>query len=229
MEPQGTQQKIAYLMRGLPSCGKSYTARKLAGTDGVICETDAFFDRIDEDGNLQYDYDEDRLEEAREWAYDKFRRAIDAGQSPVILDRGNSLCEDSAVLARYAADRGYKVVLQEPESEWWQEIRELLKYKRQIRLALDEWAERLYRKSRETHCVALAEIRRSMENFRPEVTIEDILELGLEASKSSDGVAAEAAAAEIETERETETETETETASPFPGSSATAEPVLNQV
>jgi predicted kinase len=225
MEPQGTGQKIAYLMRGLPSCGKSYTARKLAGTDGVICETDAFFDRIDEDGNLQYDYDEDRLEEAREWAYDKFRRAIDAGQSPVILDRGNSLCEDSAVLARYAADRGYKVVLQEPESEWWQEIRELLKYKRQIRLALDEWAKRLYRKSRETHCVALAEIRRSMENFRVEVTIEDILELGLEASESSDGAAtADAAAAGA-----AETESETETASPTPATSATAEAVLDGV
>jgi len=81
------ERKVAYLMRGLPSCGKSYTARKLAGADGVICETDAFFDRIDDDGNLQYDYDEDRLEEARDWAYDKFRRAIDAGQSPVIIKK----------------------------------------------------------------------------------------------------------------------------------------------
>jgi hypothetical protein len=191
MESPNTGRKIAYLMRGLPSCGKSYTARKLAGADGVICETDAFFDRIDDEGNLQYDYDENRLEEARQWAFEKFCRAIDEGRSPVISDRGNALCEDSWQCARYAADRGYEVVLQEPESEWWQEIRELLKYKHLIRLALDEWAQRLYRKSRATHCVALKEIRRSMENWRVDVTIEDILNLGPdEPEGASDGAAA---------------------------------------
>lgn len=192
MEQQSTNgRKIAYLMRGLPSCGKSYTARKLAGADGVVCETDAFFDRIDEDGVLQYDWDEDRLEEARQWAFENFCRAIDAGRSPVISDRGNALCEDSAEYARYAADRGYEVVLQEPDSEWWQEIRTLLMYKHKIGLALDEWAERLYRKSRATHCVALKEIRRSMENWRWDVTIEDILELGSETGESPDGAAAD--------------------------------------
>jgi len=33
--------KTVYLMRGLPSSGKSHTARQLAGQTGIVCETDA--------------------------------------------------------------------------------------------------------------------------------------------------------------------------------------------
>jgi hypothetical protein len=36
-------QRIVYLMRGLPSCGKSHRSKQLAGAQGVICETDQFF------------------------------------------------------------------------------------------------------------------------------------------------------------------------------------------
>ena len=35
--------KIVYLMRGLPACGKSHAARRLAGSDGVVLETDQYF------------------------------------------------------------------------------------------------------------------------------------------------------------------------------------------
>src|SRR5687768_12834933 len=41
--PATMTDKIVYLMRGLPSCGKSTTAKKLAGDTGVICETDEYF------------------------------------------------------------------------------------------------------------------------------------------------------------------------------------------
>ena len=36
-------EQIVYLMRGLPCCGKSHTARKLAGDQGVVLETDEYF------------------------------------------------------------------------------------------------------------------------------------------------------------------------------------------
>ena len=35
--------KVVYLMRGLPACGKSHSARKLAGAEGVVLETHEFF------------------------------------------------------------------------------------------------------------------------------------------------------------------------------------------
>ncbi len=34
---------VVYLMRGLPSCGKSYTARLLMRDGGVVLETDEYF------------------------------------------------------------------------------------------------------------------------------------------------------------------------------------------
>ncbi len=38
-----SSRKIVYLMRGLPSSGKSHMARKLAGDNGLVCETDTYF------------------------------------------------------------------------------------------------------------------------------------------------------------------------------------------
>ena len=35
--------KIVYLVRGLPDCGKSHRAWRLAGTEGVVLETDQYF------------------------------------------------------------------------------------------------------------------------------------------------------------------------------------------
>lgn len=43
------QTGIVYLMRGLPSTGKSHTARRLAGDSGRVCETDEFFRLTDAD------------------------------------------------------------------------------------------------------------------------------------------------------------------------------------
>ena len=36
-------ENVVYLMRGLPTCGKSHTARKLAADQGVVLETDEYF------------------------------------------------------------------------------------------------------------------------------------------------------------------------------------------
>jgi hypothetical protein len=84
-----------------------------------------------------------------------------------------SLC--SSRYAQHAVDHGYEVRLQEPESEWWQEIRVLLKYKKVTREILYEWADRLAAKSRETHRVPVETIRHWMDKWRHDLTIEQIL------------------------------------------------------
>ena len=107
--------KIVYLMRGLPSCGKSHTAKILAGETGVICETDEYFyTQVGEDPT-QFDYQDDLLETARQWNFERFCRAVEEGRSPIVVDRGNSLSLESQQYAHYAADRGYHVELREPE------------------------------------------------------------------------------------------------------------------
>ncbi len=121
--------RVVYLMRGLPGCGKSYTARRLAGSDGIVCETDEYFYTQVGDDPLRYDYSEALLPAARNWNFARFCQAVDADRSPIVVDRGNGLNAETRDFAVYAVEHGYRLELREPESEWWQEIRVLLKYK----------------------------------------------------------------------------------------------------
>ena len=167
--------KTVYLMRGLPSCGKSTTAKRLAGDTGVVCETDEYFYNQVGDDPTQYDYRDELILEARRWNLERFKQAVDAGRSPIIVDRGNGLSAESRRYARYAVDHGYKVELKEPESEWWQEIRVLLKYKHLTKEILHQWADRLAQKSRSTHPVPASVIRRLMGKWKHGLKVQDIL------------------------------------------------------
>lgn len=167
--------KIVYLMRGLPSCGKSYTARQVAGQRGLVCETDEFFHtQIGKDPD-KYNYDNKLRDVSRQWNYERFMKAVDAGVTPIVVDRGNSLSLESQRYARYAVERGYAVKLKEPDSPWWQEIRVLLKYRDYTKAILDAWAERLAAMSRSTHRVPAPTIRRRMEKWKWDLTVEEVL------------------------------------------------------
>jgi len=167
--------KIVFLMRGLPSCGKSYTARKLAGDKGVVFETDEFFHSQVGDDPTQFNYCKALKQQARHWNLQQFMNAVDAGQSPIVVDRGNGCSAEAQTYARYALNHGYKVELKEPISEWWQEIRVLLKYKHLTMPILDQWATRLAQINQSTHRVSAAKIRKRMRQWRHGVTIEDII------------------------------------------------------
>lgn len=167
--------KTVYLMRGLPSCGKSYTARKLAGDTGVVLETDEYFyTQVGSDPD-RYDYDAAMLPKARQWNFERFKKAIDADVSPIIVDRGNGRNRETQQYARYAVEHGYEVQLKEPESPWWQEIRDLLKDKNANRAQLYLWANELSQRSRATHRVPTDTIRHWMEQWKCDLTVEEIL------------------------------------------------------
>ena len=168
--------KNCYLMRGLPSCGKSHTAKQLAGREGVICETDRFFYTQAGDQPVRYAYDIARLDEARRWNFERFSRAVGEGLSPIVVDRGNSLNLESHVYARLAADHGYCVELKEPDSPWWQEIRVLSKYKPLTLPILRGWARKLADLSLATHRVPASTIEHWMEHWKWDVSIKDILD-----------------------------------------------------
>jgi hypothetical protein len=171
-------ERIVYLMRGLPASGKSYTARRLAGAQGLVLETDEYFYSQVGLDPTRYDFSEDLLPAARQWILGRFVSAIEAGISPIVLDRGNGLNRETWQFARHAVDRGYRVELKEPESEWWQEIRVLLKAKEANKAALDRWAEVLADKTREHHRVPARKIREWMDSWRWNITVSDILRLG---------------------------------------------------
>ena len=72
-------------------------------------------------------------------------------------------------------DNGYEAELKEPESEWWQEIRVLLKYKQHTRPIRRQWAEILSKMSESTHRVRAAVIWRRMGKWKFDLTVDDIL------------------------------------------------------
>ena len=165
-----------YLMRGLPSSGKSTTARSLAGPEGVVCETDAyFFTHVGSDPD-RFDYRAELMDTARSWNFQRFCEAVDARRSPVVVDRGNALSLETQRYARYAVDAGYHVQLAEPDSDHWAEIRVLLRYRHLTQPALDEWADRLAVMNRRSHRVPAETIRRWMSKWKADLTVEDILD-----------------------------------------------------
>lgn len=171
------RDRVVYLMRGLPACGKSYTARKLAGETGVIFETDEYFYTQVGDDPTHYDYDAALLPAARRWNFDRFRRAVACGVAPIVVDRGNGRNRETLEYARCAADYGYRVQLNEPESPWWREIRGLLEHKHTARATLYQWADRLAEMSRATHRVPASTIRDWMDRWQSDVTVDDIINL----------------------------------------------------
>jgi hypothetical protein len=168
--------KFVYLMRGLPSCGKSFTARQLAGVDGVILETDEYFYAQVGDDPTRFDYRDDLLANARAWNFARFQKAVDDGLSPIIVDRGNGRNLETKRYALYTVERGYRVELREPDSDWWGELRVLLKYKRYVDpQVFEKWANTLAAKSKQTHRVPSKTIRRWMAAWKHDLTVDEIL------------------------------------------------------
>lgn len=166
--------KIVYLMRGLPCCGKSYRAKELAGDKGVVLETDSYFYTEVGDDPHSYDYDQKLLTKAREWNYERFKQEVTKGSATIVVDRGNSLSLESQRYILFAIEHGYSVKMAEPSSPWWQEIRVLLKYKKYTLPVLYRWAEKLSGKSMEHHRVPASFIRRLIDHWKWNVTVEDI-------------------------------------------------------
>ena len=171
-----SEKKVIYLMRGLPSSGKSHTAKILAGQKGVVLETDEYFYTQVGNDPTHYDYQHKLLGEARQWNYERFKQGIAKGITPIIVDRGNSLATETQIYARYAVDHDYQVELREPDSEWWQEIRVLLKYKQVTQPVLWKWADVLSRMSQSSHRTPVEVIRRRMAKWKSKLTVEDILD-----------------------------------------------------
>ena len=173
--PSQFMSRIVYLMRGLPSCGKSFAARHLVGANGIVLETDEYFRTQVGDDPTVYQYREERLPQARLWNLQRFEAALAAEISPIVVDRGNGRNRESFEYASRAVARGYKVELREPTSSWWQEIRQLLHDKQSHVAELERWSTRLAELSRKTHRVPQSTIHRWMQSWKADLTVEEIL------------------------------------------------------
>ncbi len=150
---------VMILMRGLPSCGKSYTSKKLVGEDGIRIEFDEFFYTQVGDDPTRYNWSKDFLAQARKWNFQRIRDAVDARFLRIVLDSDNSNCDYTRQFVGYAMDRGYCIEFAEPTSHWWQSIKKLLADKTTNAQALQNWAQKLTVMSKRTHRVPLTDFQ----------------------------------------------------------------------
>ncbi len=161
-------------MRGLPSCGKSHASQKLAAEGGVRIEFDEYFYTQVGNSTSSYDWSRELMQSARAWNFQRIKAAVDAGESPIIVDSDNLVGPVTKQYVAYAFAHGYEVAIKEPNSPWWRTIRELLADKAANADALQMWAKRLANMSKTTHRVPIADILGRINRWS-NVTVEHIL------------------------------------------------------
>ncbi len=83
-----TKIGTVHIMRGLPGVGKSVIAEilKKIHPDSVVLSSDDFF--IDEKTG-EHSFDKERIKEAHEWNFERFKKAIEAEVPNIIIDNSN--------------------------------------------------------------------------------------------------------------------------------------------
>ena len=150
-EAQASKEFI--IMRGLPGSGKSTLAEQLKGETGQQFAADDFF--MDEDGN--YNWNRHQIGEAHQWNYERIKRAIEQGVSPVIVDNTNVSRWDLRQLrplVEYAEAQGYQARIEQVQTPWAFDAEELAK--------------------RNTHKVPLGAIQNMIRKWHHDPTVEDI-------------------------------------------------------
>lgn len=165
-------EKTLIIMRSLPFCGKSYTAKQLVrhfetqnpDQKGVIYSTDEFFYRyVKPEKPEEYSWNPRFLAQAHKWNQQRAFRSIETGEPLIIIDNTNVTAKAFCCsYVRYAHWQDYQICIQEPTSERWTVIRELLRDKRGNKQELKEWAKKLEEGSKETHSVPAYAIERMM-------------------------------------------------------------------
>lgn len=97
--------KIAYILRGVPGCGKSTLAENLSGGNSdVVCCADDFFMK---DG--EYKFNPKQLFVAHRVCKNKFKKLVDAEAPVVVQSNTNTSLREFKDYKEYAENAGYTV------------------------------------------------------------------------------------------------------------------------
>lgn len=142
--------KRLIIMRGVSGSGKSTLAAQLAGDEGVIFSTDNYFM---EDG--EYRFNPKKLGAAHQWNQTHAREAMKQGHPLVIIDNTNTQAWEVRPYCEAAQEHGYTVEFHEPTTSWARDPVELAK--------------------RNTHGVPLEAIKRMLDRFEEDLTVDRCL------------------------------------------------------
>lgn len=205
--------RIVVIMRGTPGSGKSYTARELlkkyGGGDPAahIFSTDDYFiqdvlkERRDKETagefvDAQY-YDElehdtyrhnwaaEKLGSAHGWNFRRFCKSVDMWMTPLVVDNTNTTAREIRGYVEYAHKAGYKIVIAEPSSPWWNDHKHMLDDKEKHGKQIEDFArflagfhqgmEKKYGARGNIHGVPLDVIRNMLRRWQPKRAIKEFL------------------------------------------------------
>lgn len=175
------EKKILVIMRGLPGSGKSYAAKQvlemyaLSGMQGVIHSTDEyFFTVLKPEKPEEYSWNPRFIGDAHRWNRVRTQAAIENNITPIIIDNTNVTAQEPKAYVEYALPQDYEVLIQEPTSSWWLEIRDLLLDRKKNKKKLKDWAVELAN-NKTAHNVPFYSIERMMWRWDNNLTVDDIL------------------------------------------------------
>lgn len=172
--------KKLILMRGLPWTGKSYRAKELSEShdNAPIYSTDEFWYKIRKPHlPEEYSFNPLYLEYAHKWNQQRAFRDFEIGAPCVIIDNTNTTLREMEVYINYARPQEYEIQIEEPTSDRWKEISELLRDKNQNREKLKAWAIKLEAGSAGIHNVPCFAIERMMWRWECTKEILEVLNL----------------------------------------------------
>ena len=146
--------KKLILMRGIAGSGKSTKAKKLVG-NGQIFSTDDYW-CMNTEG--EYRFDINNLSTAHKWNQRRSLKAIESGVPIVIIDNTNTTIKELRGYLKHiklAAQLGYTVSIEEPETAWRFDLEELLK--------------------KGTHNVPRQAVQAMIDRYQKDVLLEDIV------------------------------------------------------
>ncbi len=156
-----SMSKELIIMRGTPSSGKSFLAKQLSGDTGSVFSADNYHI---EPATGKYNWKPENVKKAHQWNHDRVKEAILQGISPVIIDNTHTRKWELLQLkplVELAENNGYGVRIEEPNPEWYH-----------WNTAFD--ADALYERNKKTHNVPYETIKKMVNNYDKDVTIEDI-------------------------------------------------------
>lgn len=148
-------EKVLYILRGLPGSGKSSLAKSIIGCHngyGIIHSTDDYF-MI----NNEYRYDSKKIQDAHLYNQDRCRNSCKNGISPIIIDNTNVRRWEAKPYVEIAQFFNYKIVIREPETSWWK-VRDVEEMSR-----------------RTLHNVPITTIKKMLKSWDTDYSIESIL------------------------------------------------------
>jgi hypothetical protein len=170
--------KKLVLLRSLPWCGKSFTALEIwkENPHGVILSTDDYWYQVVEPEHPEkYSFDLKLLGQAHHWNQKLASDIMESGCPLVIIDNTNTTISEAKVYAEIGFLNDYDIQIQEPTSDRWKIIRELLLDKKKNQKELSAWASRLAEGSKGIHNVPATAIEKMMSRWHNNMVVGDLI------------------------------------------------------